>query len=163
MENCLHIYLAENSTTNFGQDCKVITNLFQYKIHHFFPESLWNSQNLVSLSLENWLKQDWKAFQPPRRRELWQDGQKLSITTIKLQFWLSLMSILTVPNDNFDNPCRQFWQSQMIILTIPNDNFDNPKWQFWQSQVTILTIPNTDIDKFLATILTISNYHFDNP
>ena len=43
-------------------------------------------------------KQDWKAFQPPRRREMWQDRPKLSMTTQK-----SLMTILAIPIENSDN------------------------------------------------------------
>ena len=31
------------------------------------------------------------------------------------------MSNLTVPKDTFDNPEKQFWQSLVTILTIPNE------------------------------------------
>ena len=48
------------------------------------------------------------------------------------------------------------------ILTIPNDNFDNPQQQFIQTLTTILTIPKK-ILTILKTILTIPNDNFDNP
>ena len=45
--------------------------------------------------------------------------------------WHTLIAILTIFDNNFDNPYTIITISK-ISLTIPNDNFDNSHWQFWQ-------------------------------
>ena len=69
-------------------------------------------------------KQDWKAFQPSRRREKNDKQDMLEIWQNLDQYLLSL-TIYTIPNDNLDNPKQQFWQSSTSLLTIPNNNYNN--------------------------------------
>ena len=58
--------------------------------------------------------------------------------------WHPLITILTIPIDNFDNPYMLSIQSLNIInLTLPTDNFYNPKWQLWRLPIAIATIKDS--------------------